>query len=465
MGAGEPPHTMPQDLEDESRPPSQAAPAPSPIPAPGARRRLRLPAWCFGDVGWLFAGRAIRSFSQAFLVVVVPLYIAAAGYSTMRVGYMLSVAAAGSAAFVLLIGIYADRYGRRRIMLGLAVLSILGAAAYALTAEFWVLAAAGALASVGRGGSAGSGGAMGPFYPAEQAMVAGATRPQDRNTAFGALSFVGVLAGAAGSLVAALPQLAHDGWHLPWLAAYRIVFWIGAAVGVALVLVILPLHESLGQPRAPGKGAAGAPAAPRLLSRDMLRLVGKLWLTNGLNGLAFGLFGPFLTYWLYLRFGVGPAALAGLYTIVNLASALPYLGAAGLARRLGAVVTVVLTRVVSVAFFVGMVVAPTWPLASLFYLLRVVVGSLGNPVRQSFVMGVSEERSRSTVAAFGNLPSQLTSAVAPSLGAYLMTAVSFEAPLLLAAGVQLLNAGTFLLAFRGTRPPEEQGAGEAPVRP
>jgi predicted MFS family arabinose efflux permease len=142
--------------------------------------------------------------------------------------------------------------------------------------------------------------------------------------------------------------------------------------------------------------------------------------------------------------------------------------AAALARRLGAVVTVVLTRVVSVLFFVAMVLSPTWLLASTFYLLRVVVGSPGNPVRQSFVMGLSEERSRSTVAAFGNLPSQLTPAVAPSLGAYMMTAISFEAPLLMAAAVQLVNAGTFLLAFRGMRPPEEEPAATAaaaPVRP
>jgi len=427
---------------------------PEPVEESARRRPFGLPAWCFGDMGWLFAGRAIRSFSQAFFVVVVPLYIAAAGYSTLRVGALLSVAAAGSAAFVVLIGINADRYGRRRIMLGLAALSVLGAIAYALTTNFWVLAAAGALASVGRGGGAGSGGAMGPFYPAEQAMVAGATRHQDRNAAFGALSFVGVLAGAAGSMVAAIPQIARDSLHMPWLAAYRIVFWIGAVAGLALVLAVLPLHESIGQPRGPRN--ARDPAQPHLMSREMIHLVGKLWLTNGLNGLAFGLFGPFLTYWLYERFGVGPAALATLFTIVNLATALPFLGAAALARRLGAVSTVVVTRVVSVLFFLGMVVAPTWALASLFYGLRVVVGSFGQPVRQSFVMGVSEERSRSTVAAFGNLPSQVTSAIAPSLGAYMMTAISFEAPLFMAAIVQLVNAFTFLLAFRGVRPPEER---------
>ena len=58
--------------------------------------RFHRPEWYKGNIIWLLAGRAVRSFQQALLVVIVPLYIAAAGYSALQVGYVLSLALAGS---------------------------------------------------------------------------------------------------------------------------------------------------------------------------------------------------------------------------------------------------------------------------------------------------------------------------------------------------------------------------------
>ena len=48
----------------------------------------------------------------------------------------------------------------------------------------------------GQGGAAGSGGAFGPYYPAEQALIAGHAGDADRTTVFAGLSLVGVLAAA-----------------------------------------------------------------------------------------------------------------------------------------------------------------------------------------------------------------------------------------------------------------------------
>ena len=73
---------------------------------------IRQPEWYTGNVPWLFATRVARSFSQALLVIVVPLYVAAAGYSTLQVGYLLSIALAGSTGMTILVGVLSDRYGR-----------------------------------------------------------------------------------------------------------------------------------------------------------------------------------------------------------------------------------------------------------------------------------------------------------------------------------------------------------------
>ncbi|HVA26151.1 MAG TPA: MFS transporter [Chloroflexota bacterium] len=146
---------------------------------------------------WLLLSRAVRSFGQAMLVIAVPLYLAAAGYSAQRIGYLLSIASFGAMLMVLSVGVISDRYGRKPALAGIALLAAIGAASYALTTNFWVLAIMAGLASVGRGGAAGSGGNWGPFFPAEQPLIAESVTAQQRNGAFAALSIVGAAAAAA----------------------------------------------------------------------------------------------------------------------------------------------------------------------------------------------------------------------------------------------------------------------------
>lgn len=398
-------------------------------------------------MGWLLAGRAVRSLSQAFLVIVLPLYVAAAGYSTKELGALLSIASVGSIGTVAAVGFLSDRFGRRAVMIGLAALSAVGCVTYALSARFWVLATASALTSLGRGGGAGSGGARGPFYPAEQALVAESVPPERRNGAFGALSFITVLSSAAGSAVVGVTGILHLWLGLSWIATYRWLFWLAAGLALLLGLLCLPLREQK-QRRS---------RATRL-SRGSKRLIGRLWLTNGLTGLAWGIMGPFLTYWFYRRFGVGAVTLGGLYTLINLATTLPYLGAAWLARRLGAVRTITFSRLFSTVFLFAMAVAPTFLWAAAFYVLRMLFSSLGIPIRQSYVVGVADEENRSSVAALSSLPSQVTASVSPSLGAYLMEEVSMAAPYYMASAVLLLNAWAYFAFFHKEPPPEERRA-------
>jgi MFS family permease len=406
---------------------------------------MRLPSWYTGNVPWLFATRAARSFSLALLVICVPLYVAAAGYSTLQVGYLLSIALAGSTAMTLMVGVLSDRYGRRSLIMVIAGLAAVGSAIYALTTRFWVLALMAALASI-RGGGAGSGGGFGPFYPAEQALVAGSSPDESRNAVFSALSLVGVLAGAAGSAVAVLPGILRRHFGFAALDSYHPIFWVAAAASLAVIVLALPIREQAVVPAGPAK-------RPRLPTRG---LIGRLWITNGINGLVIGVVGPFLTYWFALRYGVASIEIATLYTVANLMTALSYLAAPRIARRLGAVRAIVFTRLGTVVFMAGIALAPTFLLAAIAYTVRVMVNSLGMPIRQSFVMGVAEEESRSKVAAFGNLPSRATGMVAPAAASYLIQSVSEAAPIWMATAALAINAGLFAIFFKDVKPPEEE---------
>lgn len=396
------------------------------------------------NLRWLYIGRALRSFSTAFLTVAFPLYLATAGYDAVHIGLVLTASGAMTVLLVTGVGLAGDRYGRRNVILVLSALAVFGGIGMALGSAFWLVVLASGLGGVGRGGGAGSGGSWGPVFPVEQPLIAASVGPRERTQAFGVLSFVGVLAGAAGSLVAAIPELLHQaGWT--WVASYHALFALGAVVSLIMVLVTIPIKEPAREAPPAGTGA------PQISTRQLL---GRLGLTNALNGLGFGFLGPLLTYWFYRRFGAGPAELGVLYTIVNLATALPYLWSSRLVARLGAVRTVTATRGIGLALMFLMALVPQFWEAAVLFTVRMMFNSLGMPARQSFVMGVSDDRWRSRISAFSSLPSQVTSMISPAVGGALMASF-IDIPIIGGAFFMSLNLVAYYFAFKDVKPPDE----------
>jgi len=406
--------------------------------------------------------------------VIFPLYLAQRHESSTSVGIILTLGSLIGAGMVASVGIVGDRIGRRPVLIGVGVLGALGALSLAASPNVVVVVVASGIGGIGRGGGAGSGGAFGPFFPAEQPLLAASVPPARRTRAFGRMGFIGVLAAAAGSLVAAVPALLHHA-GLSWDLSYQIVFLFGAVASAVVALVSLPLRERRPGRTAPDRGTAdpaGSPpraeaaSAPAGLSTR--QLISRFGFTNALNGFGFGFLGPLLTYWFHVRFDAGPAEIGLLYTVVNLVSALPYLGAHRISDRIGAVRTVVVTRTASVVMLLAMAFVPGFLLAGVFLNLRTVFNSLGLPARQSYAMGAADERHRGTVAALGTLPSMLTSSISPVVGGAIMESF-VDVPIFGAVVFMGANTLAYYLAFRHSPLPGEptggSGRAEPPPRP
>lgn len=381
--------------------------------------------------------------------MIFPLYLAQEHYSAATIGVVLTGGSLLGAVVVTSVGIVSDRIGRRPVLITLGLLGTLGALALAANPDLWVVMVASGMGGIGRGGGAGSGGAFGPFFPAEQPLLAASVTPARRTGAFAVMGFIGVIGAALGSLAAGLPMLVHPGISAD--SSYRILFVISAAGSLVTAGLSAPLRDV---PREPKSSAAAAPSPTVLSTRQ---LISRLGITNALNGLGFGFLGPLLTYWFYVRFHVGAAEVGTLYTVANLVSALPYLGAGRIVSRLGAVRTVVVTRGVSVALLLAMAPAPSFVAAASLLCLRAVCNSLGMPARQVYTMGAAQEGRRGTVAALGSLPSVVTSSVSPAIGGALM-GVFLDVPIVGAAIFMAANTVAYYLAFRHAPLPEETSA-------
>ncbi len=435
-----------------------------------ARHRIRGPQWLDRDLTLLFSGRGLRSLAQGYLAIIVPLYLAKLGFNAIQLGILFTAAAITSALLAAAVGFLSDRFGRKTLLVLISLMMAGGGLFFALSGNFIVLVVAGALGTIGRGGGAGSGGAFGPYYPAEQALIAEHASDVQRTTVFGALSFIGVIGGALGSLCAYIPGLLQQDASFSLLTGYRALFLLTVLLGIVMAVAVLPVREHL-HSRTKASKLAAEPLVAVLqgnsdnaggrkvlgLSRSSWNLVWRFMVTNTTNGLAIGMLGSFMVYWFYRRYGVDAGQLGGLFFIINLAAAIPYLLAGRLARRLGTVNTVVITRAISVILLAITAVMPTFLLAAALYLVRMVANTLSNPVRQSYLMGIISPQERASAAGLASLPSQVAASISPTFAGYLIQQVALDLPLEFAAALQGLNTVLYYAVFRNRRPPEEKG--------
>lgn len=391
--------------------------------------------------------RALMSASRALAGVITPVYLALIGFSAFELGALAFVVAVATAVLSTVIGLVSDRVGRRPFLIVVPLLAAAAAISYTLTRSPVVLFVAAAAGSFGRGAGAGAG-MVGPYQPAEQAFVTDITPARLRNSAFGRLAAASSLGALLGTPLAVLAGEAHDSGAAA-TAAFAGPFLACAVLAGAAGLLALALHEPA-RP-APIEGRGRRPRFPR----RSLPLLMRLWATNSVNGLAVGMFGPFITYWFFVRFGVGAGQIGLLYAVINAISVISTLGAARLAFRWGLVRTVTVVRIIQALLLVPLVLAPTFVLAGAVYLVRMVVARIGMPLRQSYVLAMAHPEERAAVGALSNVPSQAAMAVAPLGAGYIFDQISLSLPFILGGALQLASSLMYWVLFRSLAPEEE----------
>jgi MFS family permease len=425
---------------------------------PGRWSRLRIPGG--RDAGLLLVARVVMSGQRAFVGVVVPIYLARRGFSAAQLGLLFSVVAMTAALMSTAIGIGADHLGARRFLIWVPLLTAGSAVVFALTDQTAPMYVAAAVGSFGRGSGAG-GGQVGPYQPAEQSLLAGLVDDARRPALFGLVASASAAGGLLGSLLAITPLSSPHAGPI----AYRPAFIAAAVLGVLTAALAIPVRVG----RAPGhRASAGAPAPAaerrrrRRLSAPSRLLVRRLWATNSVNGAAVGLFAPFITYWLYRRYGASASEIGVLYTVGNVLTIATNQLAGPVARRGGTVRSVVVLRTVQALLLTVLALMPSFALAGLVYVLRLVFQRLSVSLRSSFVMTSAPAEERARVAAFAQLPTQGISALAPTLSGYLFEEVSLALPFEIAGVLQLINAGLFHVFFGRAAPAAGAAPGPAP---
>src|SRR5512139_3303548 len=109
------------------------------------------------DAKLLMASRGIRAFAFSYLNVIFAIYLDRLGYTTVTIGIVYSVAYLSGALLTAVWGYLSDRYGRRKILMLLATLTIVSNAIFVFFSSLVFIFMAVIIANVGAGGSGGGG--------------------------------------------------------------------------------------------------------------------------------------------------------------------------------------------------------------------------------------------------------------------------------------------------------------------
>jgi MFS family permease len=399
------------------------------------------------DAKLLMISRGIRAFAFSYLNVVFAIYLDRLGYSTITIGVIFTVAYLSGALLTAVWGYLSDRFGRRKILMLLALLTIVSNAILISFGSLFFIFLAVIIANVGAGGSGGGGSGGGPFNPAEEALLAEKCPPEKRNQIY-ALNFcAGSVMGAVGALVSGLPQYLHEarGWSA--VASYKPLFAFTIVFSIALLFVYSAIHEEH-QPR----------KAPKTISKSSGKFVTKMSLLAVVDNFGAGMAGALIPYWFYLRFGVELRSLALIFFASFFLAALSFLSAPVLARRIGIVKTMAFSHGLASVIQLSLPLAPTLTIAAALLIVRSFFAYMDNPLRASFTMAMVQSNERGSAAGVTSLARIVPFGISPTISTYLMQSVSLTLPLFLGGGLQLINDVAFYLMFRHVRPPEERKA-------
>jgi len=393
------------------------------------------------DRRWIYTAVLARSLATGMMGVLLGIYLASLDLNTNAIGAVIGLGLAGAAFSTLLVTFFSDRFGRRRTLLVLTALSVLGALLLALSANVLTLGIAAFLGMVN-----GMGRDRGAALVVEQSVLPATVADGQRTLAFARYNVLQDVGHAVGSLFAAAPALFQRFTSLDSAAALQGSVLIYAALSLLPFMAYLRLSDRIEVP--PGPRAPVTPATRRVLTRISalfaIDAIGGGFLTTAL-----------LAYFFYERFGVGIESIGLLFFAARIANALSHFAAAWLAARIGLVNTMVFTHIPSSVLLLTVPFMPTFTVAAALFLLREALVEMDVPTRQSYVMAVVRPEERTFASGVTHLVRLAGWAVAPAIAGLLMSGTSLAAPLVIGAALKILYDIVLWRAFRNLHPPEE----------
>lgn len=341
------------------------------------------------------------------------------------------------------LGIAADRYGRRNMLLIGNVCASLSLIGFALTSNFVLLLLVAIMEGTGEAS----------FAVSVFALVADKAGDKKRTPAFSLLSIVGwVASGIGGFVIASVVGLRSIG--IGTGDAHRLLYIGMGLVNLAVTPFMLRITEGTTFQR-----------VKEILPRKSAHVIVRYLFYSVLIAVGAGLFVPAMSYWFSAAYGVSDVTSLPVLGVMSLATALVVFMSPRLANKFGLVRATVMTEAGSTFFMVLVPSSPTFAIAASIYFVRLFLMNLSNPLTQSMIMGLvsPDERGMASgiTASLWRLPNALTT----TAGMTLIGMGYIALPFYIATVLYVVGIGIFWFEFKDAKLPEEvQKLPQAPTQ-
>jgi MFS family permease len=407
--------------------------------------------WLSNDGKLIISARILRTFAYGFLSVILAIYLRLNGLSDPAIGFVLTATLANSIVFTVIASFYADRIGRRKMLILYGALMSIAGAIFFVSGNFVSLIISALIGTINVTGSE-----TGAFLSIEQALLPQTvTGAKKRNTIFALYNMAGTFAMSLGTLLSGLPSLLQQHYGLTQVDSIKPLFLLYSALGVATIVIYLFLSSKIEAPSSSSNYVSKR--LTKTLSPNSKRIVGKLSGLFAIDSFAGGfVIQSLVSFWFYTRFGVELATLSYIFSVAGVLTALSFLAAAKIADRIGLINTMVFTHIPSNLLLIMVGFAPSLPVAIGFYLTRMALSQMDVPTRQSYIVGVVNEDERTTAAGITNISRNISQAISPSVtGTILQLLPAMSAPFVIGGALKIVYDLALYFSFRNVKPEQE----------
>ena len=358
------------------------------------------------------------------------------GLSFNLMGLIVTVMGISTFATSVPMGIAADKYGRKRVLIIGNIIASVIIAAFALTTNPTLLIIAAIFEGISEAASSAS----------SSALLAEKAENSKRNSAFSMFGFAQSTAFGLGA-IAILATSTMVGFSDK--ESHVLLYVILAVLSLSSTLIMFKVSES--------KRSAKANATlSELLPRKSKDVLLKYVLTGAIIAFGAGMVVPLMTAWMKAQYGI-PDSLSGpILGFSSIIIGVATLAAPWLAKRFGMVNAIVITEGVSTIFMFATPLSPNYIVASIVYTTRAFLMNMSSPLSQSMIMGLVPEDERGAASGVSAALWRLPSALSSFVGAWLIGMGLLAAPFFLAALFYIISIGLFWYFFRRTKMPEEK---------
>lgn len=368
------------------------------------------------DVHTLIMMRFFRLMAFGQISVILAQFFNAHGFSEDKTGLFMSLTLAGDVGLSLFLTTYGDRLGRKNVLLIGAGLMTLSGLIFFHESNYYLLLLAAICGVISP-----SGAEVGPFRAVEESTLAQLTSLEARSDVFAWYTLLGALGAAIGSLVGGWTvELAMERYHFTPLEAYKTVFLTYAAIGFVKFLASCFLSHKIEAPTdetepllaSDNENATQEQAELRNniqkrgglrrllpnISPESQKIITTLCLLFAIDSLGSSLANfSWISYYIQRKFEISSGYLGSVFFVTGIIGALATLVGSGISRRLGPLLTMVVTHLPSSALICVLPVPSTVKGTIVILVIRACTAQMDVAPRQAFLSAVVLKNERTLV--------------------------------------------------------------------